>query len=182
MNRHWLLRPLVITALLALIVPVTAASAETVSTELNGYEETPATLDTPATGEFKAKIRSGGTEIEYELSYRDTETPVTQAHIHFGRPAISGGIFLFLCTNLGNAPITVPTPQLCPVGPATITGTLTAADVIALPAQGIASGAAGLAEILRAIRAGAAYANVHTTGRPGGEIRGQIDGHGHHGN
>jgi hypothetical protein len=182
MNRNWALRPLVITALLALIMPVTAASADTVSTELNGYEETPMTLDTPATGEFKAKIRSGGTVIDYELSYRDTESAVAQAHIHFGRPAISGGIVLFLCTNLGNAPGTVPPPQACPAAPATITGTLTAADVIAVPGQGIASGAAGLAEILRAIRAGAAYANVHTMGRPGGEIRGQLDGHGHHGN
>ena len=29
-------------------------------------------------------------------------------------------------------------------------------------------------ELVRALRAGAAYANVHTTGVPGGEIRGQI--------
>jgi hypothetical protein len=41
-----------------------------------------------------------------------------------------------------------------------------------------------LAELIAAIRGGATYANVHTTGRPGGEIRGQIvvddkhDGHG----
>ena len=158
------------------------ASADTVGTELNGYEETPLTLDTPATGEFKAKIRSGGTIIDYELSYRDTESAVTQAHIHFGRPAIGGGIVLFLCTNLGNAPASVPKPQECPAAPATITGTLMAADVIAVPGQGISSGAAGLAEVLRAIRAGAAYANVHTTVRTGGEIRGQIDGHGQHSN
>jgi hypothetical protein len=31
-----------------------------------------------------------------------------------------------------------------------------------------------LAEIIAAIRAGAAYANVHTNLSPGGEIRGQI--------
>jgi hypothetical protein len=29
-------------------------------------------------------------------------------------------------------------------------------------------------ELIAAIRAGATYANVHTVGRPGGEIRGQI--------
>jgi hypothetical protein len=33
------------------------------------------------------------------------------------------------------------------------------------------------ARILDAIRAGAAYANVHTTARPGGEVRGQIHSH-----
>ncbi len=31
-----------------------------------------------------------------------------------------------------------------------------------------------LAEVIAAIRAGVAYANVHTTLSPGGEIRGQI--------
>ena len=153
------------------------ATAETVQTDLTGFEETPLTLSTPASAEFKAKI-TGGTRIDYELSYRDTESTVTQAHIHLGRPAITGGIVLFLCTNLGNAPATVPTPQTCPPAPATITGTLTAADVVAQAAQGVAGGE--FAEVLRAIRARATYVNVHTTGRPGGEVRGQLDHHHHH--
>jgi hypothetical protein len=34
--------------------------------------------------------------------------------------------------------------------------------------------AGDLAAVITAIRAGAAYANVHTTLSPGGEIRGQI--------
>ena len=148
------------------------ATAETIQTDLTGYEETPLTLSTPASAEFKAKI-TGGTRIDYELSYRDTESTVTQAHIHLGRPAITGGIVLFLCTNLGNAPATVPTPQACPSAPATITGTLTAADVVAQAAQGVAGGE--FAEVVRAIRAGATYVNVHTTGRPGGEVRGHLD-------
>ena len=38
--------------------------------------------------------------------------------------------------------------------------------------QGIAAGE--FAELVRALRAGAAYANVHTTAHPGGEIRGQV--------
>jgi hypothetical protein len=102
----------------------------------SGYEETPAAISTPASGEFKARIRANGTELEYELTYRDTESAVTQAHIHFGRPATSGGIVLFLCTNL-TPPVGVPAPQACPAAPATISGTLTAADVIVQAAQGI---------------------------------------------
>ena len=120
-----------------------------------------------------------GTLVSWELSYRDTLSAVTQAHIHFGAPAISGGIVVFLCTNLGNAPVGA---QLCPAAPATITGTFTAADVVSVGtagAQGIAPGE--LAEVLRAIRAGAAYVNVHTVGFTGGEIRGQLDrGHDDH--
>ncbi|HEV8639717.1 MAG TPA: CHRD domain-containing protein [Methylomirabilota bacterium] len=115
--------------------------------------------------------------ITFELSYQGLEGSVQQAHIHLGRPAITGGIVLFLCTNLGNAPATVPTPQSCPAAPATISGTLTAADVVAQTGQGI-DGAADFGEIVRAIRAGATYANVHSTLRPAGEIRGRIRGTG----
>jgi hypothetical protein len=73
----------------------------------------------------------------------------------------------------------VPTPQACPDAPATITGTLSAADVIALPDQGVDPGAAGFAEMIEAIQAGAAYVNVHTTGHPSGEIRSRLRAHEH---
>jgi len=152
------------------------ADPETVATQLIGYHETPATINSNGTGRFVATISSDGTTISYELTYANLSSTVLQSHIHFGRPGLSGGVVLFLCTNLGNAPTTVPPPQACPAMPATITGTLTAADVIALPGQGIDSGAAGFAEMLKAIRAGAAYANVHTMLHPSGEIRGRLKG------
>lgn len=162
--------------LLAMTVAPVLAGEPTVKTQLNGYEETPLTINSPGSGEFKATIRNDGTEIRYELTYQDLSSDVTQAHIHFGRPAISGMIVLFLCTNL-DPPSGVPTPQACPAAPATITGTLTAADVIARPAQGIDAGATGFTETLKAIRAGAAYANVHTMVYPSGEIRGRLRSH-----
>ena len=143
--------------------------AATVTARLVGYQETPLTLNSPGSAEFMAIIHDQ-TSIDYELTYRDLSSTVTQSHIHFGRPAITGQIVLFLCTNLGNGPSGVAV-QACPPAPATITGTLTAADVIARPTQGIDGGAAGFAEIVKAIRAGAAYVNVHTTNFPGGEIR-----------
>ena len=158
--------------------PPTTTGQPTVATELTGYQETPLTINSPGSGEFTATIQNNGTAITYTLTYRDLSSPVTQAHIHFGRPAISGMIVLFLCTNLA-PPAGVPTPQACPAAPATITGTLTAADVIPRPQQGIDAGAAGFAEMLKAIRAGAAYANVHTTVFPTGEIRGRLRAHGH---
>jgi hypothetical protein len=170
-------------AVLATVVAPLAANAQenTVQTRLVGYQETPQTINSPGSGEFRAKISHDGSTIDYELTYRDLSSSVLQSHIHFGRPATSGGIVLFLCTNL-TPPAGVPAPPACPTPGGTVTGTLTAANVIALPTvcspacsgQAIDSGAAGLAEILKAIRAGATYVNVHTTNHPSGEIRGRL--------
>lgn len=147
---------------------------------LTGYEEVP-TLSTSGTGTFKAWINRGKDEIRYTLTYAGPfdASPaggtVTQAHIHLGARAVSpaGNIIAFLCTNLGNGPAAAP-PPACPAAPGTVSGTITPASVIGPAAQGIQAGE--FAELVRALRAGAAYANVHTTTFPGGEIRGQISG------
>jgi CHRD domain-containing protein len=97
---------------------------------------------------------------------------------HFAEPAINGGIVIFLCTNLGNAPPgTTSGRQACPTSAGTVSGTATPADVgPGAAAQGISAGE--FAKVLAAIRVGATYANIHTSQRPGGEIRGQIHSHG----
>lgn len=148
---------------------------------LTGFEEVPV-VSTVADGEFKARISNDGSRIEYELSYSDLESNVQQAHIHLGQKDVNGGISVFLCTNLGNGPAGI---QLCPPSPATITGTITAADVspnipatLAARNQGLNTGE--IDELIRAIRAGKTYVNVHTVDRPGGEIRSQIDGNSGH--
>jgi hypothetical protein len=158
---------------LGLSVMAVAAAAEEIKTDLSGYQETPATINSTGSGEFNATISKNGTMISYTLTYKDLSSTALQSHIHFGQPATSGGVVLFLCTNL-TPPVGVPTPPACPPAPATVKGTLTAANVIALPAQGIDSGAVGFAEMLEAIEAAAAYVNVHTTNHPGGEIRGRL--------
>jgi hypothetical protein len=161
----------------AMFISPALAEHRAFSVPLIGYEETPMTLNTKGSGEFKAVVSKDGTSIAYQLSYQDLSSTVLQSHIHFGEPGLTGGVVLWLCAN--NPPIipptTIPTPQPCPPFPATITGTLTAADVVASTnGQGIDAGAAGLAEMVAAMRAGAAYANVHTTLHPSGEIRGRL--------
>jgi CHRD domain len=145
-----------------------AVSNPNVKGKLSGYQEVPA-VSSDAAGSFEAKVSKGDNPIRYELKYRGVPE-VNQAHLHFGQTAVNGGIFLFICTNLGNGP--VGTPE-CPPGSATLTGTATSDDVVGGAAgQGIAAGE--LDEVKDAIRAGAVYANVHTEGFPNGEIRAQL--------
>jgi hypothetical protein len=138
--------------------------------QLSGYHETPLTLSTSGAGRFFATINDRTQEITYRLSYSELVGTVTQAHIHLGGSAMTGGVSVFLCTNLGNGPAGT---QVCPPAPATVTGTLHAVDVIGPAAQGITAGE--FAELSKAIRAGATYVNVHSTTYPGGEIRAQLD-------
>lgn len=135
---------------------------------LTGYEEVPA-ISTAASGSFKAKLNRAGDRVSWRLSYRDIATPVQQAHIHFGQPAVNGGVSAFLCSNLPGTPAGV---QACPAPPARISGTIAAANVVGPAAQGIAPGELG--ELVSAMRAGITYANVHSDAYPNGEIRGQI--------
>lgn len=135
---------------------------------LTGYQEAPA-ISTEATGSFEATLNADDT-ISYTFSYSGLEGAVTQAHIHFGQRDVAGGISVFLCTNLGNGPAGT---QPCPPSPATISGTITAADVIGPTGQGIA--ATEFSELVRAVRAGMTYANVHSSRFPSGEARGQIN-------
>jgi CHRD domain len=158
-----------------------AQNISRISGILVGFDEVPS-VSTVASGKFDAQINAQETAIDWQLSYADLEGSVQQAHIHFGQAAVNGGITVFLCTNLGNGPAGI---QPCPAPPATISGTIMAADVspnipatAAARTQGINTGE--LAELIRAIRAGATYVNVHSTTWPGGEIRSQVGpGHSH---
>jgi hypothetical protein len=139
---------------------------------LTGYEENP-DVSTVAKGTLELRIDDNAQTIMYELSYSGLEGTVQQAHIHFGKRAINGGIAVFLCSNLPDPPAGTPAcPQSGEVG-----GVLEAADVIGPAGQGIEPGAFG--ELVAAIRAGHTYANVHSMKWPGGEIRAQILGRKH---
>ena len=141
-----------------------------VKDELTGYEEVPA-LSTSGSGEFRARIDDQDREIHWTLSYAGLEGNILQSHIHLGNVSVAAGISAFLCTNLGNGPAGT---QACPAPPATISGTIRPADVIGPAGQGIAPGL--FEELVAAIRAGATYANVHSSLYPAGEIRAQLDG------
>jgi hypothetical protein len=164
-------------AVAATVVSSTAASGDgegdtgnSIRVGLSGYQEDPLVLSTTGNGQFVANVDGSGQAVTYELSYADLEGSVLQAHIHVGGRAQSGGISVFLCTNLGNGPVGT---QACPAAPATITGTIVPASVIGPAGQGITAGQ--FDELVAAFREGKTYVNVHSTLYPGGEIRAQLD-------
>ena len=160
------------------VVPLMAvpalASAERIQATLSGYEEVPA-VSTLASGEFRGTISPDETSIDYELTYSGLQGGVTQAHIHFGQASVNGGVVVWLCGTAAT-PGPLGTPS-CPVPSGTVSGTIMAGQVCAALCGATQQiGAGELAEVIAAIRAGRAYANVHTVVSPGGEIRGQIRG------
>lgn len=142
---------------------------EKIKLRLQGFNEVPA-VSTRGRGEFRATINEDS--IDYVLSYSRLNSGAFMAHIHLGQKSVNGGISAWLCGGFGK--------PACPAGtgdePESVSGTVVAADVIGPAGQGIAPGE--FAELLRAIRKGVTYVNVHSATQPGGEIRAQMGGEG----
>lgn len=95
--------------------------------------------------------------LTYSLSYTGLTSPAGAGHIHAGPVGVSG-------------------PVILPFNPApagtsgTLSGTLTAADLINQATSGIMT----FSDIYNAALANGLYTNIHTLDYPGGEIRGQL--------
>jgi hypothetical protein len=165
-KRHLVLTFAVLALLSLAVAGVVAGDDKShVKAGLVGYQETPA-ISTTGSATFVAAIDDQAQEIHYTLVISDLEGGNTLfAHIHFGQRDVAGGVAAFLCGG-GSKPA-------CPNGSGVVTGTIVPSDVVGPNAQGIEPGSFG--ELVAAIRAGVAYANVHTTRWPAGEIRGQIN-------
>jgi len=177
------------------------------SARLNGFEELGAlnnqTGAVLSNGMGTATLELDGNMIHYTLTYSNVGTTppktgkVSQAHIHFGKSRDSGGVMVFFCTNLGNAPAGTDGAQKCPDNSGTVSGTWRAADVVAVAGQNVKAG--DFNALVQALNSDTAYANIHTTSSPtppaldtafpAGEIRGQVhsedredqdDHHDHH--
>jgi hypothetical protein len=169
MRRSYVVVLALVLAVAGLAVGMSAASGDDeggpLRARLNGYQEVvgPGSISTTGFGDFEARIDADAQTISYRLTYV-LENAATQAHIHFAQRHVGGGVIAFLCGG-GDKPA-------CPSPGGTVTGTIDAADIIGPSSQGIEEGS--FAEAVRAMRAGATYANVHSTRWPAGEIRGQI--------
>jgi hypothetical protein len=145
-----------------LAAPMAHSQTERFSASLSGAEEVPP-INTAGTGNFEMTIQPG--TITFSLAFSGLSSPLAVSHLHFAPSKVAGGVMIFLCGG-GGQPACPATTE------GTITGTITAANVTGPTAQGIAPG--DLDSALEAVRAGLAYANMHTANFVGGEIRGQV--------
>lgn len=130
---------------------------------LTGGEEVPA-VETHAQGQAVFQLSRDGTELSYRLIVANIHD-VLMSHIHMAPAGTNGGIVVWLYPS-------APPPQLIEgrVSGVLATGTVTAADL-----TGALAGEP-LSALVAAMEAGNTYVNVHTTGVPSGEVRGQIWG------
>ena len=171
-----------------LMVSSVPANAQEFFAKLSGFQEvgglnaeTGAILS-PGDATLKLTLDKKAETVTYTLTYSfpDTTT-VTQSHIHFGKEHVPGNVMVYFCVGTGTAPPAAPAavPPHCPTSAGTVTGTITAQDVTAKAAtQNVSAG--DFAALVSAITSDTAYANIHTTAFPAGEIRGQIHRMGRH--
>lgn len=165
-------------AVVNLLLATSAFAQSVFNAKLIGLHETPIVVST-GSGHATLTISDDEKSIKYELTYSGLEGntvpagTVLFAHVHVGRPTIAGGVAIFFCGG-GN---TTTTKAPCPVS-GTVSGTWTSADIVGPISQGVDPANQGadeaFARVVKEIKAGHSYANVHTTRSPGGEIRGQL--------
>jgi hypothetical protein len=163
-----------IVVVLMLVVAGTA-SGEEFNATFSGFEELGAlnaetgAILSDGTGTLHLSVDKQHQLATYSLTYSGLTSAVLQSHIHFAKRHVPGGIFVFLCTNLGNGPAGTPA---CPNPSGTVTGTITPASILAVPGQNITAGDFGALETI--LESNTAYGNIHTNNFKAGEIRGQI--------
>src|SRR3954466_10604312 len=143
-----MLRKLIVGSGLAVTLATAPAVAQEYKARLDGFFEvgalpalnnatSPPTFTAPTgailtNGTGKLRLVVDRNSASYSLTYSGLTSDVLQAHLHFGKVHVSGGIYAFLCTNLGNGPAGTPA---CPAAGGRVTGTLTAASIRAVPTQ-----------------------------------------------
>jgi hypothetical protein len=133
-------------------------SAQTLTANLNGGEETPI-LNTGAVATAEVSLDVANQEIAVTLRVFNVPTPTTAGHIHIGPAGIAGPVV-----------INFPEALVGRTGDFAMTFRAGPAQFVARPAIGINT----MQDAFEAILNGNSYVNIHTQQFPGGEIRGQL--------
>ncbi len=125
--------------------------------KLSGHDVVPA-VKTKAKGDTEFKLSQDGKELSYKLKVKDIEN-VTAAHIHKGKKGENGPPLAGLFAG--------------PKKEGKFSGILAEGKITEKDLLGELQGKP-LDELVKLIKSGDLYVNVHTDAHPDGEIRGQI--------
>lgn len=152
----------VVTVLLA-ITSTANASNSRLFASLSGFQEVPAVLS-DGSGYFRARINRDDT-IDFVLKVDNLSGIFAAAHIHFAQKGVNGSVMVTLCGG--------PPTAVVPSCSNEIRGTISAVNIGAGAAgQGVAAG--DVEALIKALRSGKTYINVHTSAFPSGELRGRV--------
>jgi len=136
----------------------TTAPATGFHANLTGAQEVPA-ISTAGTATATFALTAGRDSFTYTVTITaPVGSTVTQSHVHLGNAGANGGISVWLCGTAG-----IPGPAGTPTCAAGTSVGQLATGKVAVPAATV-----------NAMRAFGGYANIHTSGNSGGEIRGQV--------
>ena len=151
------IKPLFWVLLVTMAVSVGFAAGNSFQAKLTGNDEVPS-VKTKATGNVKFKLSSDGKELSYKLYVKNIEN-ATAAHIHRGLKGNSGPPVANLFTG--------------PKKEGNFSGDLSEGTITAKDLSGDLM-EKSLDDLVKLIKSGDIYVNVHTGANPGGEIRGQV--------
>jgi Cu/Zn superoxide dismutase len=163
------------TAITAIAVVGTSSSSSSslsgdqFSARLTGDNEVPQ-VNTDATGRIRLIVNSQQDALDYQISLSNLNGIVTGAHIHSGGSGTNGPIVANL--NVHGAFASASAGGGGGGGSAT-TSTSTGGTVTSADLKGPLAGKQ-ISGLIKLIKDGKAYVNVHTDQNPDGEIRGQL--------
>jgi CHRD domain len=134
-----------------------AASHHGYKAMLTGKDIVPP-VETQATGEATFTLSKDGKELTYTLTVKDIEN-ATAAHIHAGKKGENGGPLAGLFAG--------------PKKEGMFSGELAKGTITDKDLKGPLAGKK-VKDLVKIIKDGGAYVNIHTEKNPNGEIRGQI--------
>jgi hypothetical protein len=133
---------------------------------LEGDQEVPPVM-TDTFGRVRIVFNEDDTAAEFMLQVRDG-VGITVAHIHCAPPGVNGPTVVFL------AGLNERGYNVDGIFPWISGATVTDSSVIPRTATECPIAINNLRDLIALIRAGNAYANVHSVANPGGVIRGQL--------
>ena len=160
-KRHAILLVVMLAALAAVSYALAAGGSGKFDESLSGYQEDPLTSRPPGTAPSGPSSRRMATRSTTGCRTAALEGNMHQAHIHFGGAYQSGGISVFLCTNLGNW--AGGHARLCPAARQRYRNDHRGQRDRAGPDRGSRRAAR---RVVEAMKAGVTYVNVHVACTP----------------